>query len=785
MDEMLLGGLRVVEIADHLTEHAGRILASMGAEVWLVEPPGGAWTRTRRPTVPGADDHDRGSLAFLARNQNKRSLAIDVSNADDVAALEALVARADVVVGSEGAKLHTVAMSAPGDAARVTITDRLGLGRSPMVGFAAGGGMSSTGWPHQPPCAPPSFLTHDCAGIYAATMAVAAHWVRHRHGARADYEVAYEEAATAATTPWTRVMHSADTHVGGQGIVSERQADGPYPIIEASDGFVRFLAATPRQWHGLVELLGSPEELTEGPWADRAFRRDNQDLITHVLSQYSREMSMQHLFIEGQARNVTITPLQDPKAFRADAHVIERGIFAPVEDPDHGEMVMVRPPLVAEPPSILPAMSAAPALDDGRTLLDAVIAEAPRPLAEPADFDPTLPFEGMRILQLGSGAVVPEACSLFALLGAEVFRVESQVYVDFLRRRPLDPDNIDDVPTYNQLNLGVRSFAVDMSTLEGSELVKQLVPHCDLVVENMRAPVVERWGLAHEEARLERDDIVSLSSQGLGRGPYGKYQTFGPNLVAFSGKAWLWSHPDDPHPVGTTLPHPDHTAGKQAFVGLVGALMRRDRGHGGCFVEAAQVEAPAWHMADRLLELELHGEVAPWGNWSPDMAPHGCYPCADDRWIAIAVEDDQQWAAFTELAGDSVALDPALETTAARLAAAADLDARISEWTAGQDVATLESALRSAGVSCARVVNGDDMAADTDAHESGFFATLEHKTAGPRTYTGLPVTSTTAGRPETKLAPLLGEHTDDILTDVLGLDHATIADLRERKIVGY
>ena len=157
MDEMLLGGLRVVEIADHLTEHAGRILASMGAEVWLVEPPGGAWTRTRRPTVPGADDHDRGSLAFLARNQNKQSLAIDVSNADDIAALEALVARADVVVGSEGAKLHTVAMSAPGDAARVTITDRLGLGRSPMVGFAAGGGMSSTGWPHQPPCAPPRY----------------------------------------------------------------------------------------------------------------------------------------------------------------------------------------------------------------------------------------------------------------------------------------------------------------------------------------------------------------------------------------------------------------------------------------------------------------------------------------------------------------------------------------------------------------------------------------------------------------------------------------------------
>ena len=172
--DTLLGGLRVVETADHLTEHAGRILASMGAEVWLIEPPGGAWTRRRRPRVPGAEDSGRGSLAFLARNQNKRSIVVDPTDARALAELHGLIARADVVISAQTADLHDAVLAGPGDAARVTITDRLGLGRSPMVGFAAGGGMSSTGWPHQPPCAPPSFLTHDCAGIYAATMAVAA-----------------------------------------------------------------------------------------------------------------------------------------------------------------------------------------------------------------------------------------------------------------------------------------------------------------------------------------------------------------------------------------------------------------------------------------------------------------------------------------------------------------------------------------------------------------------------------------------------------------------------------
>ena len=125
------------------------------------------------------------------------------------------------------------------------------------------------------------------------------------------------------------------------------------------------------------------------------------------------------------------------------------------------------------------------------------------------------------------------------------------------------------------------SVAVDMSTPQGAALVRDLAKKSDIVMENNRGGVVEKWGLDYESVRRLRDDVLYLSSQGLGRGTYDNYQTFGPNLQTFSGVTWQWSHPDDPFPVGTTLNHPDHMAGKQALVPLLAALLRRLDGGGG------------------------------------------------------------------------------------------------------------------------------------------------------------------------------------------------------------
>jgi crotonobetainyl-CoA:carnitine CoA-transferase CaiB-like acyl-CoA transferase len=784
----LLSGFRVVEIAHPLTEYAGLVLAGLGAEVFLVEPPGGASTRARKPRVPNGSDSPRGSVCFLARNTNKKSVVIDPGEAGHRSLLDGLCKRADVILDAEPSPLHSLVESTHARAL-VTITDRRRLGTSSIVGFAASAGLASSGWPEQAPCNAPSWLALDGASIYAANMALVALFAQRRGAGRMHYEVPYEEAAVAAITPWTRPLLAYEMQAAGQGLVTARLGTGGLPIYEARDGYVRAIAATPNQWRAFVELLGSPEEMVSGPWSDASFRLENADALNLFCSEFTRKRGVEDLFRAGQELGLPITPVYSLRSFRDDPHVRGREIFVEVADPEFGAMELIRPPFKVEPEEWNIGIEPAPALGAHLDEARAVVAEAEpeAPHAVPG-LDVTRPLAGLRVLELGVGAVVPEAASLLALLGAEVIKVESLVRVDFLRQVGLAGRmDVNNCPTFNQMNLGTTSIAVDMSQAEGAKLVRKLAATCDIVMENMRGGIVERWGLDYPSVRALREDVIYLSSQGLGQGMYDGFQTYGPNLQTFSGITSQWAHPDDPFAVGTTLNHPDHMAGKQALVPLLAALMRRESSGRGVFIEAAQVEAAAYLISDRYLEqLLADGDLAAPGNTSPDMSPHGCYPCeGEDRWVAIAVEDDDQWQRLCEVVGESWMRDEDLGSGERRVARRDEIDERLGLWTRARDAVDIERSLREVGVSVSRVVKGDDIVADRESHASGFFPAVSHPTAGIRHYTGAPVLLVDNGRPATLRPPLLGEHTERVLYGHLGLTPAEVDDLTARKIVGY
>ncbi len=796
----LLAGFTVLEVAHPLTEYAGQILAGLGATVFLLEPPEGASTRQRQPRVPGASPNStRASIPFLARNSGKKSLAIDVDDAASRALLTALCGRADIVLSVATSPLHAV-VGAADPAVQVTVSDPQGLGISSIVGFAASGGLASSGWPHQPPCNAPSWLAHDGTGVYAAWLALVAALARRRGVPRVRYEVPYQEAAVAAITPWTMPLFDYGMQVAGQGAASARLGPGPYPVYPCADGYVRVLTATPRQWQAFVELLGSPDDLVEGPWREGAFRAANSDALLLLCSEFTRGRSVADLFHAGQRLGLTITPVNSLAQFRADGHVQARGLFVQVQDPEFGPMDLMRPPLRVSPAVLETTVQPAPALGEHVDEARAWLASAPvhRPAAEPAGAacDPARPLAGIRVLELGVGAVVPEAASHLALLGAEVIKVESMVHVDFLRQSGLGGYlDVNNCATFNQLNLGTKSLAVDLRQPDGVALVRALARHCDVVMENMRGPVVGKWGLDHDAVRALRTDVVYLSSQGLGHGPYGDYQTYGPNLQTFSGVTAQWAHPDDPYPVGTTLNHPDHIAGKQALVPLLAALLRREAIGEGCYLEAAQVEAAAYLIGDRYLAQFISGDAPPaQGNRSPDMAPHGCFPCApdaasgDERWIAIAVEDDLQWQHLCAVVGTELTQGNASQVewqvAAGRLAHVAVIEAALARWTAPREVAAIEALLRAAGVPACRVRTGADFASDDSAAAAGAFPVVAHPTAGHRRYTALPLRDGDGMRPPTRRAPLLGEHVDHVLLDVLGLDAETVHALMAAQVVG-
>ncbi len=780
----LLDGFVIVELADQLTEYGGLLLSGLGAEVYLVEAPGGAPTRARGPFVPGLESSRR-SIPFLARNAGKRSLTFDPDNAAEMMQLGQLMESADGVIAGANSPFSKPTAGVAPNTPRVDVTDADALGTSSIVAFAASGGLSSSGWPHQPPCNAPGWLALDGASIYAAVMLLVS--MRNGRGDAGRWEVPLHEAAIATATPWTRPLHSYGMTAAGQGRGSARTGPFPYPILPTADGFIRFLTGTPRQWDALVELLGRPEVLTQPEWQAPAFRAQNFEAMSTIAAEVLATRKTMDVFLEGQALGLTITPMFAIDEFMRDAHVNARQLFTTVDDPDLGPVRMMRPAYrYADGSSHLP--DPAPATGAANDALPGLVAREPQvsPVAPPAN--PVAPLAGLRVLDCGVGAVVPEAASLLALLGAHVIKVESRKHLDFLRQSGLGGfGDFNNACTFNQMNLGVESLAIDLTTEEGKAVLKRLAATCDIVLENLRGPVMGKWGASYEELRAVRPDIIYMSSQGLGDGPYGGFQTYGPNLQTFSGVARSWAHPDDPYPVGSTLNHPDHVAGKQFLTAVLAAVIRRDRTGEGCYLDCAQFEAAAALIADRFLQEQvIPGSAKGIGNISHDMAPHGCYPTrGDDLWCALAVEDDEQWRRFATAVAERWTSDARFAASAGRIAAREELDALVAAWTASRSQEEIENVLRAARVPVSRVVRGDDLAADESLHADGIFACVPHPTAGPRWHTGLPIVHARAGRIPLRRAPLLGEHDERTLIDLLDMAPSEVSKLAASGVIGH
>lgn len=776
----LLSDVRVVEVAGATTEYAGKCLAAIGAEVWLIEPPGGSPTRQRRPFAE-VGEPSRRSIPFLARNVDKRSVVIDSAAERDRERFLALARTAQVVLLPDGSPFETLIADLDGPV-QVIVRDPDGVGASSVTAFAASGGLSSSGWPEGVPCNAPSWLAHDAAGVYAAVFALVGLYIARDGVSAPRFEVPLREAGIAGLVPWTRALQSAGL-VTGAGAAGTRRGPFLHPYLPTADGgYVRVLTATPGQWEALVTLLGHPEALATEQWRDRAFRSQHVDALMTVASEFSREFTRDHLFHEGQRLGSTITPVQSPAEVMADEHGRARGLFVEVADPDLGAVPMLRAPLRLPRERIERAPRPAPALDADAS--DIPVPPTPTPAARPhaaGAGPPALPFGDLRVLNFGVGAVVPELASLLALLGADVIKVESKKRVEFMRM-----GSTNESAPFNQGSMGVRSLAVDMNSAAGREVVRALVPSCDLVVQNMRPGVLDRWGFDYDSVRVLRPDVIYLSSSGVGiDGPFAAYQNYGPNLQTFSGLTALWAHPSDPFAVGTSLNHPDHIAGKHSLLPVLAALLRRERTGEGALIDAAQYEVPADLIAEHfLLEAYRSGSACALGNRSRDAAPHGVYPCAgEDAWIALAAVDDAQWQRLAAVVAEPWARDARFAHAEGRLAHVDELDELIAAWTRPADRDALERRLRDAGVPASRVMTGIDLAASTADHADGIFAAVAHPTAGTHWYTGIPV-RIDGRRVPLRRAPLLGEDTHYVLNDLLGLPAERISSLLASGAVG-
>jgi benzylsuccinate CoA-transferase BbsF subunit len=403
-------------------------------------------------------------------------------------------------------------------------------------------------------------------------------------------------------------------------------------------------------------------------------------------------------------------------------------------------------------------------------------------------------LDGFRVADfcwVGAGSF---ATKILADAGADVIKVESRASLDGLRLAAPFADGVRGVNRsgyFADRNSSKRSITINLKTVEGCELARRLVAVSDVVTNNFTPGVMERFGLGYDAVREINPQAIYLAMSMQGDdGPARKYLGYGITIGALTGFQYLTGAPGR-IPIGTNTNYPDHIPNPaHAAFAVLAALRHRRRTGEGQYIDLAQTESTIAVLGPAMIEAarkDAAGEPArpgdedgPMANSHRWRAPHGVYQCAgNDRWVAVSVHDERQWAALREvLRLDPGALEPGWDTMAGRHRDRERLDGLISAAARGWDAREMTAALLAAGVPSAPVQDAAEVVADPQLAWRGHWVRPPHAEMGESLYNMPPYRLSATPVRIRSAAPRLGEHTEEICRDVLGLADAEIERLQ-------
>jgi len=780
--EQPLDGLRVVDTTNNRGELCGRLLADLGASVVLVEPLGGSSLRNAAPF-----SSDGESLGFLWRNANKSGISIDFETANGSDELLSLLMEADVWI-EDGSDIGSVTSSNVREARpSLVITSITPFGytgpyaeliANDDVLEAMSGMMFKAGISEKDPLLPPTSMATDVASISAAVATVLAVYQKMKTGKGQHIDLSIMTAA-GATTDWSysnaSVLKAADRPYN-----EVRQGGGfMYPIFQCSDGWVRMVILSPRQWESLWDWMGKPEAFGDLEyWSQVGNRIMNADVLNPAYSEFFSDKKMLEICVEGQNRGIVVTPLLKPDEVLLDPHLTARGTFI---DTEVAQDVMGS---IAsgffELDNVRHGFNhRAPQLGEHngfRFKGDRLAFNSP-------DTEAPLPLSGLRVLDFGIGGVGVETSRLLAEYGADVIKVETRTYPDFIRLVALSETS----PSFASSSRSKRSFGCNVKTEEGLQIIHQLVAESDVIVENSATGVMESLGLGYEDLQKCNPDIVMISSQLVGsRGPNSHWTGYGPTTQTYGGLLHLWDYDDNDAPATNGTIFPDHAAGRLCALAGISALIGRDARGGATHTEVAQVEVVVNMIAEQLLKESLiPGSTGPVGNRHEQRAPRGPFRCSgEEQWVVISVENDEQWDSFVNVMGSpDWATGATLSTSDGRLAAVTLINERVAEWVRQYERSEVFELLQFAGIPCGPMFIGMEMLDNPHLEARGWTLNIDQPGVGYMKLEGPAWMSEQMGGPITFPSPDLAGHTREIAQEVLQMDDESIDDLISRGIL--
>ncbi len=794
-----LDGIRVLDLSTRMAEATGKTLADLGAEVIKVEPPSGCDARSTPPFA-----QDGRSLFWEAWGLGKHSVVCDIDTPEGQGQLRALAADADVLVESfapghlEDRGLGSEVMAAVNPALVYVSVTPFGAGTpdatAPMVDLtlSAAGGLLAMQGDHDRVPTPVGYPETSFLGaMQAAADAAMALCERDRSG-----RGQHLDSSMQAAVMWSLMSITGYAALGqdfpGRGddradVTHPEVVPGvPMPVIEpCADGYVGMTLVLGDQGNrGMKSLMAwvvsegaLDDALVDIAWdawldmlADKTLQPSDAATAIRDLLAFIKTKTQAEIQERAVAGKMLVAPCCTTAYLAADPQLAARGFWVEVDGAVHAG------PFARLSATPIAYRNPAPTLGQHQDLLDGL---EPRPAPPPPTRVPVALrgalFEGLKVADLSWIAAGPLISKDLANLGATVIRVETEARLDTLRWIPPHLPHASPMSAghpmanMNQSKLGL---GLNFTIPEAKAVINRMIEWADVVVENYTPGTADRLGFGYNRVRALNPAAVMLSSCMRGQtGPEARHTGFGLHGACLAGFAAITGWPDRPPHVPWGA-YTDFISPRYALSALGAALHHRNRTGEGQYIDMSQIEASIHFLAPLVLEHRDSGRVRTQaGLGSERAAPHGVYRTAGtERFCAVAAETDEQWEALCSVV-------PELGRVGDRWAETAAADEILATWLAPRDGFEAAQELRDAGVPAYMALRASDFYADPNLVAREFFIELDHGAIGTMTFDG-PATlfSATPARPW-RAGPLVGEHTKQVMSDILGFSDEEITAL--------
>lgn len=404
------------------------------------------------------------------------------------------------------------------------------------------------------------------------------------------------------------------------------------------------------------------------------------------------------------------------------------------------------------------------------------------------DFFPSA-LSGLRVLDMTRVVAGPMAGQTLGDLGAEVLKIERKGEGDDCRRvgppwMPGTEDSQEPESTYFQsVNRNKRSLAIDFATPEGAEILRRLAVESDVLIENYRPGTLGRYGLGYDDLKALNPRLVYCAITGFGQsGPYADRSGYDYLIQGMGGVMSVTGAVDGDPGAGPTrvgIPLVDIFAGMNAVIGVLAALRHRDASGEGQLVDISLFDSQVSSMLNGASAwLNAGKALGRTGNDHPSAAPYGVYEVADGH-IIIATFNDREFLRLADVLGHPEwKSDPRFVTNGARVGNRPAIKAAVAAAVIGHTREHWVKTLNDAKVSCGPINAMPDIEIDPHVLAREMIVTMDHPTTGPIRMTASPFRLSTSPVSYRQPPPMMGEHTDEVLRDVLKLDEAALTTLR-------